>query len=249
MHMPGEGQVAPTSTVLPQASWDRLAQRRVYFGHQSVGYNILDGVADILRVQPFVRLRVVESMAPRPAEGPALVHSQVGRNCDPGSKMQSFADQVRSGTGSWADVAFFKFCYADIEAGSDIDAIGREYERTMDGLAREFPALQLLHVTVPLRSPANVARRVVKWVLGRTSSDQADNRQREAFNAWLRARYAREGSLLDLARIEATRPDGTLVEGGTALYGGYTSDRSHLNEAGRVVVAGAFLRFLADEAA
>lgn len=249
MYVRDNSDIASRLADVPQESWDRLAQRRIYFGHQSVGYNILDGVAEILQSHPAARLRILESSEPRPVEGPAFVHSQLGRNCDPGSKLTAFAERLRSGTGIWADAAFFKFCYADFDAGSDMDAIDLEYEETMGCLAREFPSLQLLHVTVPLRSPGSLARRAAKILLGRPSSDLADNRLREAFNARLRARYAAVGSLFDLARIEATRPDGTLVEGGAALFRAYTSDRSHLNETGRIVVAAAMLRFLLERAA
>jgi hypothetical protein len=244
--MSGNSAEPSGRTNAPQVQWARLPQRRVYFGHQSVGRNILDGVADILRSEPGLQLHVIETAAPVPAPGPALVHSPVGRNGDPRSKLNAFAERLRSGTGRWADVAFFKFCYADIGSGSDVDALMLDYERTMDELNREFPSLTLLHVTVPLTSPPSLPRRLIKQLLGRRSNDHADNRQREVFNARLRARHAGDGSLFDLARIEATRPDGTLVDEGAALYRGYTSDRSHLNESGRVVVARAFLGFLAE---
>lgn len=246
--MPEERVVPSTLAGVPRTSWVRLAQRRIYFGHQSVGYNILAGVADVLRLEPVVQLQVIESTAPQPTVAAGLVHSQIGRNCDSKSKLDAFSSRLRAGTGPWANAALFKFCYADIEATTDIDSLMLDYEHTMEVLGQEFPALRLLHMTVPLTSPPNLLRRIAKRLLGRPASDYADNRQREAFNALLRARCAGAGTLFDLARIEATRPDGTLVDDGAAMFSGYTSDRSHLDETGRVVVAREFLRFLAGSA-
>jgi len=37
---------------IPEDSWKRLAERRIYFGHQSVGFNILDGIGDLRKSLP-----------------------------------------------------------------------------------------------------------------------------------------------------------------------------------------------------
>jgi hypothetical protein len=41
----------------------RLSQRRIFFGHQSVGMNLLDGVREISARYPDVRFRVIDASA------------------------------------------------------------------------------------------------------------------------------------------------------------------------------------------
>ena len=50
---------------VPQEKWDRLAQKRVYFGHQSVGQNILDGIKTVMNSFPKIHLNIVEHRTPR----------------------------------------------------------------------------------------------------------------------------------------------------------------------------------------
>ena len=247
-------EASPTLDTLPADAWRRLAHRRIYFGHQSVGYDILAGIDELLRERPAIRLRIVESNDPASLSGPALAHGRVGANLDPGSKLRHFAEVVGAGSDRWVEVAVLKFCYADIRAGSDALAAFEAYVRCMDSLQREHPGLRLLHLTVPLTALPSWPRRVAKAMLGRPAREPGDNLRRDEFNRLLHARYGATGRLFDLARIEATRPDGRLetCRAGDrtcpSLYPGYSPDRGHLGERGRRVVASAFLRFLAEAA-
>ncbi|HSA96105.1 MAG TPA: hypothetical protein VLJ16_08640, partial [Acidobacteriota bacterium] len=33
---------------VPQEKWDSLAQKRIFFGHKSVGFNIISGLEDVM---------------------------------------------------------------------------------------------------------------------------------------------------------------------------------------------------------
>jgi hypothetical protein len=226
--------------------WRRLAARRIYFGHQSVGYNIVAGLNEIVRQRPSIGLRIIESTEPHPTDAPALVHSQLGSNTDPASKLDGFAARLASGTGAWADLAFFKFCYADIHGRTNVDELLTHYEATFAEISRRFPRLLLLHLTVPLTAPPSLPKRWAKRLLGKPVREFADNAKREAFNDALRARYGANGFFFDVARTEATRPDGRLERDGQALYAGYTADRGHLNGLGQLVVGTALLRVLVE---
>ena len=32
-----------------ESTWKKLAEQRIYFGHQSVGFNIIEGINDIMK--------------------------------------------------------------------------------------------------------------------------------------------------------------------------------------------------------
>src|SRR5450631_767230 len=86
---------ATSSELLPGDSLSRLSQKTVYFGHQSVGANILEGIRDILKAEPQQLWTIVESREPGTVKAPALVHSWVGRNGLPVSKLDDFSDILR----------------------------------------------------------------------------------------------------------------------------------------------------------
>ena len=42
-----------------EASWSKLAGKRIFFGHQSVGENILDGISELVAANPKLGIRAV----------------------------------------------------------------------------------------------------------------------------------------------------------------------------------------------
>jgi hypothetical protein len=46
---------------IPDAAWEKLSQKKIYFGHQSVGFNIMDGVKDLMKEYPQIKLNIVET--------------------------------------------------------------------------------------------------------------------------------------------------------------------------------------------
>ena len=103
-------------TVSPDA-WQRLTQKRIYFGHQSVGSNIVQGINMIAREYPFVRLSVVEGDSLSFFDTPVFAHSKAGDNQDPKSKTRALAQLMYQGVGEKVDIVLLKFCYVDIKQG------------------------------------------------------------------------------------------------------------------------------------
>ena len=73
----------------PAEALANVASKRIHFAHQSVGGNILDGVAS-LAAEAGVALNVAETESP-PAAGPGLYHFHVGENGAPEGKIAHFA--------------------------------------------------------------------------------------------------------------------------------------------------------------
>jgi len=95
-----------------QESLKKVAGQRIYFGHQSVGYNILDGLKDVAQMNPQAHLNIIEVNDPAKLDGePAFVHSTVGHNTDPISKLDDFSKFLDHGIGTKVDIAFvILFC-------------------------------------------------------------------------------------------------------------------------------------------
>jgi hypothetical protein len=247
-------QPSPTVVFETGSPWEDLemvAAKTYFFGHQSVGANILQGVEELDAPSAEQALPIVEFADSAAITAPALVHTTVGENYDPLSKIQAFDDLVRNQVGEHVDVAFFKFCYVDFDGTTDVDGLFETYQQTMDALVRDFPQTTFVYVTVPLMAKDQGIKAFVKSVIGRVDPANA-NLQRHRFNQLLREEYADTGRLFDLAQAEATYAGDQMctmrVQGQAVpcLYPQYTDDGGHLNELGRRVIAEQFVAFLAD---
>lgn len=235
---------------IPDSAWSALAGRRIFFGHQSVGANILQGVQEIMANDPRVRVRLVQSTNPESVDGPALVHAPVGENRHPDSKDAAFARIMDAGFGKTGDVAIYKYCYVDMTPSTDVKVLFEGYKRTMDALEARYPRLTFVHVTQPLFAEEGVLSSKLRLALGK-ASERVLNAKRNEFNRMLLAEYGKTGAVFDLAGAESTRPDGSRVfyrAGSDTVYAlapEYTSDGGHLDARGRRAVAERFLAFLA----
>lgn len=224
---------------------ERVAARRIFFGHQSVGANLLDGVTDL--AQGRVTLRAART--PDAFATPALVHTPVGKNEDPASKVADFEAALAAIEGR-AEVAFMKFCYVDFTPATDVEAVFSTYAAALERLRARYPAVTFVHLTVPLTVVQGGPKAWLKRLFGGAPWGERENAVRHRFNELLRTRLAGQ-PLFDLAAAEATKPDGTssFVERDgqvvPALVPAYSDDGQHLNGEGRRRVAEALLTFLA----
>ena len=244
----------PSLNDIPASAWDALSQKRVYFGHRSVGFNIIDGIQDVMRQNPRIQLRIVETDDLRDISGPVFAHSKIGQNKHPNSKIESFATNMESGIGDKVDIAFLKFCYADVSADSDVTSVFGNYKAALARLKAKYPRTTFVHCTVPLRSMDMGKKARLKRVLGISVPADRDNIKRTQFNEMLRAEYQAKAPIFDVAAAEATAPDGkrvTLAKGGqtfAAMVPAYTYDGGHLSELGRRTLAEQLLVVLANVA-
>jgi len=235
--------------------WQNLAQKKIYFGHQSVGFNIMDGIRDVMKEHPEIKLNIVESAEASDLKVGTFEHSRVGKNVDPASKVQEFTRFMEQGIGKKADFSALKFCFVDIRADTNVKDVLKNYETFMTKVEKEFPKMTIVHFTVPLTRSKTTWKTVVKKLIGRKTWEYDDNIKRNEYNEMLRKAYEGKEPVFDLAKIESTYPDGkrsTFTKDGKTYYSlvpKYTNDGGHLNELGRKIVAEQLLIFLANLAA
>ena len=49
---------------VPESTWKTLSKKKIFFGHQSVGFDIIDGIKDIMKENPQIKLNIVETSNP-----------------------------------------------------------------------------------------------------------------------------------------------------------------------------------------
>lgn len=222
-----------------------VSNARVFFAHQSVGGNILDGVPTVFQAHDLPAPVVTELSDATP--GDLFLHQRVGENGDPLGKIEEFDTIVRSGLGADLDVAVLKLCYSDVRDTTDVNEVFDAYTQTFADLQRDYPDVAFVAATVPLSTERDAKGKLKEW-LGRGDRHGPEhNVARERLNALLRSEYADADRLFDVAALESTAPDGGRV---AARYGddlyysldrGYASDHGHLNPSGAAHVADGFM--------
>lgn len=233
-----------TTPVASKAQLEAATSAKVFFAHQSVGYNMMGAVAGVFDDAGVPAPKVVESH--KAPSDPGIVHVKIGKNGDPVGKIREFDKIMRGGMAAKVDVAVLKLCYVDFKAGTDADAIFNEYRNTFSALSQDYPETKFIAATAPLtteRGPLGKLRALA----GRGDSlGPEHNVVRERFNSLMRAEYSKPGELFDIAAVQSTSPTGKRVAGRYqgefyyAMHKDYASDPGHLNAAGAATVTSAF---------
>lgn len=228
------------------SEWQALENKRVVFGHQSVGGNILNGVQQ-LAARDGVNVDIQEGRAE--SAGPGIRHFLIGTNGDPTSKIRDFSASIDAGAAQKGDIALMKLCYADFNADTNARQVAKEYIASLESLAQRHPDINFVAVTAPLMAVQTGSKAWAKKLIGRQPSGYIDNAKRTEFNRMLRERYQSSGRLFDIARAETEsagqrcviQVDGQEIE---TLCPELTNDGGHLNDRGQALVANAFVSFI-----
>ena len=243
-------------TIASTITADRLkefSEKRVLFGHQSVGANIIDGIKDVFADFRLDVPRVLNAEQNLDVQGGYLLDITLGENRDPLGKIDAFDKLVRSGYHERIDVALIKMCYVDVSPKTDVDGLFKAYKETTSRLSKDFPSVRFVKATVPLTVPQGWQQWLMSKFAGNVYDPEAAVR-REQFNVHVRETFP-QSDVVDIAAVESTLPDGSRMEGtasaGSSYYSlvpEYASDSGHLNELGRRLAAASFIaRILAAE--
>jgi len=233
------------------AALEKLSTQKIYFGHQSVGYDILSGVEQ-WEEETGVKISKTETRDFSKTEGASLVHFRVGENRDPYSKIEDFAVLVQQIPKDEPSVAFFKFCYIDFSPEADVDAIFKVYKEKMLALRDSSGNCRIVLCTVPVTATQKGLKALAKKILGKPLNHTRENIKREAFSEKIRTEMGEDFPVFDLARVGSTLPDGSAQtfkykgERHPSLPNSYTRDKGHLNPQGARIVGCNFITFLSE---
>ncbi len=227
-----------------------FAGTRMFFGHMSVGSNVISGVAASFATAGLPAPVIVETRDGVPAGHGSLSHAHMGVNGDPFGKFTDFANVLDGPLGAQVEVALLKLCYADVVAGSDVEAIFAAYSATMAELETRHPSVRFVYSTVPLSTDRGWKSTVKSWIGQNDQMGPADNVARQRYNELIRERYGSSGRLFDIAAVEATVADAPMQRNAHGqiyyvLNAALAADPGHLNELGSQLAAGELIRIVA----
>jgi len=232
-----------------RAQLEQIAQQRVFFAHQSVGGNLIEGLQSLAR-DTGVALQVRDVARDPNVPNQTFGHVFVGENGKPLAKLDEYRDRLAKQT-SPPELAMVKLCFLDFTASTDPNAVFARYQADLAALRAQLPGTRFVHITTPLTTIESGPKAWLKRVLGKSPWGVVENQKREQYNQLMRTAYAGREPLFDLAKLESTAEDGsrTLTSSGNtqtaALTAAYTSDGSHLNPRGERIAARALAGVLA----
>ena len=106
------------------------------------------------------------------------------------------------------DLALMKFCYIDFDRDTDVNGVFTHYRDALVALKKDRPDVRFAHATVPLRITPTGIKSTILRALHRDVGQDVANVKRAEFNRRLTETFAAD-PILDLARAESTRPDGS----------------------------------------
>jgi hypothetical protein len=236
-----------------QAELQTLSTMRIFWGHQSVGANIIEGIRDLLKHHKEIHFTLLSLSDLNKTTGSFFSEAKVGYNTNYESKCSGFVDVIDRTFAGNVDIAILKFCYIDISHTTDIHRMLAYYKATIDSLKERYPRTTFVYVTDPLTYQKPWWKKMVLWVLRKDDYSVEDNIRRNEFNRLL-LQQCKEEPVFDLAAVESTYPDGSkesfTFNGNIydALVPMYTDDGGHLNRIGRIVVARSLIKMLANVA-
>ena len=226
----------------------KIRDKKIVFGHHSVGKNILDGLNNVAK-EAGVELNF-SSINNTSENKINFIGFYPGKNTFPKSKVDDFVKRIQNINADHSpDIALMKFCYIDINTKTNVEEMFRYYKEKIDKLKKDKPKIILAHFTVPLVARSNTLKTKIKQFLGMQIWQEASNIKRNEFNKLVYKAF-NKNLIFDIARIESTRLDGSREQfnkDGKIYYQmlpEYTIDGGHLNRLGKRIAAIEMVSFL-----
>lgn len=231
---------------------EKVSAMKIYFGHQSVGRNILAGM-EAWEKETGMSMEIIESREFSTVPETGFVHFAIGHNGDPRGKVDDFVSLMGQVRPEENPIAFFKFCYVDVTSETDVESEYTYFKENMLELIDRYPNIRFIASTVPYTFVQSGPKSLVKKVLGKDPYGAPENIKRNEFNEMILSDLGTIMPVFDLAALESTLPDGSVE---TYRYKGaeypclpdlYRSDYGHLNSVGSKMISFNLLAFLSEE--
>ncbi len=179
----------PNINEISNDAWKNLSRKRIYFAHQSVGNNIIQGIFDIVIANYAIELSIKERVIDEESGSPVFLHSKIGENGHPIKKIDDFKNVIQDTVGKDIDIAVLKLCFWDIRKDTDINEVFTKYKCNIGELKKEYPHIKFIHCTVPLMKHTNTLIAKIKRLLNITIFSDLDNIKRNEFNELILREY------------------------------------------------------------
>ncbi len=229
-----------------------ISNVNIFFGHRSVGDNIIQGINELYSQNGINKLTIYRLENFNRSSDKYFVHSYIGSNGDPKSKIDDFSKYINQLASQNLDIAFMKLCFADIKSNTDVNDIFKYYVSTIDTLKSKYPNLIILHFTVPLTSKRTFLMSIKDLIKGRSDNSLLDNVMRNKYNQLILSKYSSD-KIFDIAKIESTYETGERekeIYNGDPIYfliNDYSIDGGHLNEKGQSLIASKLISFISNQ--
>lgn len=237
-----------TKIMINRDQLKNLQGKRVFFGHQSVGNNIISGLDSlIIRNSELSFIKIVDYdkfMDLNVTDDTTfyLIHAPVGKNGNPGSKLQDF--EIKLESIQHINAAFLKFCFVDVTEETDVKLLYNNYIESISLLQSKYKNIDFAYFTIPLITKRNIFIRVLKKIYTLVTRNPDNSIKRNEFNSLLR--NTNNIKLFDIAYLESSADDNSVKKNNEFLLKRYASDPGHLNEIGSEKVANHLLVFLSN---
>jgi lysophospholipase L1-like esterase len=247
----GNSAQAPYTAIsdIPGSKWEELAQKKIYFGHRSVGNNIIDGIKDLIKANSQIKLDMVAPTGTFNSKVGFFMHSMIEQDASPQKIAADFQKLKNEVIRQDFDIVLLRF--TPFYNNKEMTEILGDYNDSLNQLKNNYPKTMFVHTTFPLNRSKTTWKTWIKKLIGKNDIwEYAGNIKANEFNEHLRKKYYGKKPLFDLAKFESTYPNGERET--FSLYGkeyfqlvsDYTYDGVHLNEKGRKIVAEQLLLLL-----
>jgi hypothetical protein len=119
------------------SKWQEVYQKKIYFGHRSVGNNIVDGIKDLIKANSHVKLNIVEPTDTFNSKVGFFMHSLIEQNASPQSIANDSEQLLNEKGGGYFDIVLLRFTpFYDKKEMLDIFA---DYKKTLSQLKKKYP--------------------------------------------------------------------------------------------------------------
>ena len=188
-----------------------ISNTNIFFGHRSVGDNIIEGIKKAALQNNVDSIAIFNMQSFEKFPEKYFVHSYIGSNGDPKSKIEDFKKVVFQLAPQNLNIAFMKLCFVDIKSNTNLNNVFNHYVATIESLKSRYPNLIIIHFTVPLTSKRTLVMAIKDFIKGRPNTSLMDNVARNKYNQFLLAKYP-ANEIFNLAKIESTYPNGKREE-------------------------------------
>jgi hypothetical protein len=230
---------------------EKLSKKRIYYGHRSIGNNIITGIRDLMKENSQIKFNIIKPGDRVNHKEGFFMHSMISQNASPKSIADDYEKLMSEVSGEYFDIVFIR--YTPFYDKSDLKDIFADYKETLRLLKNKYPKTIFVHGTFPLNRSKTSWKTWIKKIFGKKDIwEYEQNIKVNEFNKLLRKEYYAKEPFFDIAKFQSTYPNGkrsTFTKDGKTYFhtvSDYTYDGVHLNERGRKIVAEQLLMLFAD---